>query len=93
MKITKKSCLFNAQEVNVNACPHMTGIKQAIELTGSACALAHKLGVTHQAVYTWAKRGWVPMQRALQIEKACDIPRTSLLKPDLVLLLTTQVPK
>lgn len=62
----------------------MTGIKQAIEVAGGACALAHALGVTHQAVYTWAKRGWVPMQRALQIETEYGVPRTELLKPELV---------
>ena len=62
----------------------MTGIKQATEVAGGACALAHALGVTHQAVYTWAKRGWVPMQRALQIEHMYNIPRTELLKPELV---------
>ena len=62
----------------------MTGIKQAIEMAGGACALAHKLGVTHQAVYAWDKRGWVPMQRALQIETEYRIPRTQLLKPELV---------
>lgn len=65
----------------------MTGIKKAIELAGGANALAHKLGVTHQAVYTWAHRGWVPVQRAVQIENAFDIPRTELLKPSLVAVL------
>jgi hypothetical protein len=62
----------------------MTGIKLAIDLAGGACALAHNLGVTHQAIYTWAKRGWVPMQRALQIETEYGVPRTQLLKPELV---------
>jgi DNA-binding transcriptional regulator YdaS (Cro superfamily) len=62
----------------------MTGIKLAIDLAGGACALAHNLGVTHQAIYTWAKRGWVPMHRALQIETEYGVPRTQLLKPELV---------
>jgi DNA-binding transcriptional regulator YdaS (Cro superfamily) len=66
----------------------MTGIKRAIEMAGGACALAYKLGVTHQAIYTWAKRGWVPMQRALEIETEYRIPRTELLKPDLVAVFT-----
>ena len=93
MTISKKSFLFNAEEGAADVHSHMSGIKQAIKLAGGACALAHKLGVTHQAVYGWAKRGWTPMQRAMQIEKAYDIPRTELLKPDLVSLLTTQVAK
>ncbi len=68
----------------------MTGIKRAIEMAGGACALAFQLGVTHQAVYIWAKRGWVPMQRALEIERLYPIPRTELLKPDLVAVFTAQ---
>jgi|GEM_PF-2114659 len=93
MTLSKKAFVFNAEEVNLNAHSHVPGIKQAIDLAGGACALAHKLGVTHQAVYGWAKRGWTPMQRAMQIEKAYGIPRTELLKSDLVSLLTTQVAK
>lgn len=71
----------------------MTGIKQAIELAGGVNALAHALGVTHQAVYTWAKRGWVPMQRAVQIEQTYNIPRTQLLKPELVAVFTAHAAK
>jgi DNA-binding transcriptional regulator YdaS (Cro superfamily) len=69
----------------------MTGIKLAIDLAGGACALAHNLGVTHQAIYTWAKRGWVPMQRALQIETEYGVPRTQLLKPELAAILIKPV--
>jgi DNA-binding transcriptional regulator YdaS (Cro superfamily) len=68
----------------------MTGIKLAIDLAGGACALAHNLGVTHQAVYTWAKRGWVPMQRALQIETEYGVSRAQLLKPELVAVFTAR---
>jgi DNA-binding transcriptional regulator YdaS (Cro superfamily) len=67
----------------------MTGIKKAIELAGGANALATKLGVTHQAVYTWVQRGWVPAQRALQIEDAYDVPRGDLFKPELAALLAS----
>jgi DNA-binding transcriptional regulator YdaS (Cro superfamily) len=69
----------------------MTGIKLAIDLAGGACALAYNLGVTHQAIYTWAKRGWVPMQRALQIEQEYGVPRTQLLKPDIVAVFASPV--
>ena len=71
----------------------MTGIKQAIELAGGVNALAHALNVTHQAIYTWAKRGWVPMQRAVQIEQAYNVPRTDLLKPELVAVFTAHAAK
>lgn len=67
----------------------MTGTKKAIELAGGATALAAKLGVTHQAVYVWLRRGWVPAQRALEIEGLFDIPRTELFKPELSALLAS----
>lgn len=67
----------------------MTGIKKAIELAGGANALATKLGVTHQAVYTWVQRGWVPAQRAIEIEKIFDVPRGDLFKPELAALLAS----
>ncbi len=67
----------------------MTGIKKAIELAGGANALATKLGVTHQAIYTWVRRGWVPAQRALEIEGLFDIPRVELFKPELSALFTS----
>jgi DNA-binding transcriptional regulator YdaS (Cro superfamily) len=64
----------------------MTGIKKAIEMAGGANQLALKLGVTHQAVYVWLRKGWVPSQRALQIEHLFDIPRAELFKPELAAL-------
>ena len=67
----------------------MTGIKKAIEKAGGANALATKLGVTHQAIYTWVRRGWVPAQRALQIEIIYDVPRGDLFKPELAALLAS----
>jgi DNA-binding transcriptional regulator YdaS (Cro superfamily) len=67
----------------------MTGIKKAVDLAGGANALALKLGVTHQAIYVWMRKGWVPAQRALQIEHLFDIPRVELFKPELSALLTS----
>ena len=67
----------------------MTGIKKVIELAGGANALAAKLGVTHQAVYAWVQRGWVPAQRAIEIEKLFDVPRGDLFKPELAALLAS----
>jgi hypothetical protein len=67
----------------------MTGIKKAIEMAGGANALATKLDVTHQAVYVWLRKGWVPSQRALEIEKLFDIPRAELFKPELAALFTS----
>jgi DNA-binding transcriptional regulator YdaS (Cro superfamily) len=69
----------------------MTGIKKAVDLAGGANALAHKLGVTHQAIYVWMRKGWVPAQRALEIEHLFDIPRVELFKPELAALLTSKL--
>jgi len=67
----------------------MTGIKKAVNLAGGANQLALKLDVTHQAIYVWLRKGWVPSQRALQIEHMFDIPRAELFKPELAALLTS----
>jgi DNA-binding transcriptional regulator YdaS (Cro superfamily) len=64
----------------------MTGIQKAIDIVGGANALAAKLGVSHQAVYVWLRKGWVPAQRAIEIEKLFDIPRVELFKPELAAL-------
>lgn len=64
----------------------MTGIQKAIDIVGGANQLAEKLGVSHQAVYVWLRKGWVPAQRAIEIEKLFDIPRAELFKPQLAAL-------
>ncbi len=63
-----------------------TGIHKAVHTAGGAASLAHKLGVSHQAVYQWIQNGWVPLERAMQLEKLYDIPRTELLSPKLAAL-------
>jgi len=65
----------------------MTGINKAVAASGGARELASKLGVTRQAVAKWQVRGWVPLNRALQIEVLYGIPRQELLKPDIAALL------
>lgn len=62
----------------------MTGIEKAVERADGAVPLAAKIGVSHQAVFQWIKRGWVPLSRAIQIEGTYGIPRRELLKPELV---------
>lgn len=59
------------------------GIHQAIAQAGSQTALAHVLGVSQAVVSTWAHRGWVPRQRAQQIETLYGIDRMQLLDPRL----------
>jgi DNA-binding transcriptional regulator YdaS (Cro superfamily) len=67
----------------------MTGIKKAVDLAGGANVLAHKLGVSHQAIYVWLRKGWVPPQRAIELEKLFGIPRAELFKPELAALLAS----
>jgi hypothetical protein len=66
----------------------MSGIMKAVEASGSARRLAQSLGVSHQAVCKWKRRGWVPMARAIEIEVMHDIPRRDLLNPAIAVLLT-----
>lgn len=61
----------------------MTGIKSAVERAGGAAKLAAALGVSHQIVYKWSARGWVPTARAAQIEEVYGIPRADLVDPRL----------
>jgi len=66
----------------------MTGIEKVFELAGGPLALAKKLNVTHQAVYNWRVRGYVPATRAMQLEKMFDVQREELVSPALLALLT-----
>ncbi len=66
----------------------MTGIQSAIAKAGTRRLFADSLSppVTVQAVCQWARRGWVPPARAMEIERIYDIDRAHLVKPDLVAL-------
>jgi hypothetical protein len=56
----------------------------AIERGGGIIKFCQKMKVTHQAVYSWKARGWVPPERAVAIEVVFGIPRTDMMNPDLV---------
>lgn len=66
----------------------MTGIEVAIAKAGTRRAFAQSLSptVTVQALCQWVRRGWVPPQRALEIERLYGVDRAYLVKPDLVAL-------
>ena len=53
-------------------------LRYAIAQAGGIVAFSRKLGVTHQAVYGWAKRNAVPLPRAIIIERHFGVPRTDL---------------
>lgn len=56
----------------------------AIERGGGIIKFCQKMKVTHQAVYSWKSRGWVPPERAAALEAVFGIPRTDMMNPDLV---------
>ena len=64
-----------------------TGVALAIEKAGGAMRLAEILKVSHQVVYNWEKRGWVPPKRAIYISKKYGIPRADLVNPQWVKLI------
>ena len=65
------------------------GVVLAVGMAGSQDALAKHLGVTQQSVQKWAKRGYVPMRRAQEIEALLGVPRTQLADPRVVELLSS----
>lgn len=61
----------------------MTGIEIAVERAGNQTRLAEVLNVRSQAVCQWVRRGYVPLNRALEIERRYAIPRRELIAPRL----------
>lgn len=61
-----------------------TGIADAIGAALTQEALAGALGVTQQAVSAWLKQGWVPVDRAREIEMHYGIPRARLVDPKIM---------
>lgn len=56
----------------------------AIDRGGGIIKFCQRLNISHQAVYNWRKRGWVPPERALVIEAVFGISRTDMMNPDIV---------
>lgn len=62
----------------------ISAIDAAIERAGGIMKFCSQMRVTHQAVYSWRKRGWVPPERAVVMEAIFGIDRNTLMNPDLV---------
>lgn len=56
-------------------------IEDAITAAGSISALAAQLGISHQAVAKWLRRGRPPAERCLEIERVTGVSRYDL-RPD-----------
>ncbi len=64
------------------------GIDAAVALAGSQAKLGDQLGVTQQAVLKWVNRGFVPLTRAREIEALLGVPRSTLVDPKVLDLLS-----
>jgi DNA-binding transcriptional regulator YdaS (Cro superfamily) len=58
--------------------PEDSGVRKAVKQAGSQAAMARELGVSGQVVGFWLKQGFVPVQRAAEIENLYGIPREEL---------------
>lgn len=58
-------------------------LEQVIQRAGGVKTLAREQCVTHQAVYCWVKKGCVPIDRAIAIERKHGIPAINLVDPKL----------
>lgn len=66
-------------------------VQTACERAGTQRSLAATLGVSEQVVCVWAKRGWVPLARAQEIEALFGVPRKSLINPRLLDLVSAEI--
>lgn len=68
----------------------MTGIEKAVEMAGGQAALGASLRpeVTQQAISKWLARGWLPADRAVEVEKRYGIAVRELLSPTLAKVLS-----
>lgn len=62
----------------------LAAMDEAVQKGGGIVAFARRMGVTHQAIYHWRKRGWAPIDRAIAIEAVFGIDRHRLMEPRLV---------
>jgi hypothetical protein len=67
----------------------IAAIDLAIERGGGIIKFCKRMGVTHQAVYAWKRRGWAPLEKAIVLEAVFGIPRADFMNPDLVRTLNT----
>jgi hypothetical protein len=67
----------------------VTLLKNTITEAGGIMPFRKSMGVTHQAVYSWMRRGYVPLERAATIEALYNVPMRSLIDPRVARALST----
>lgn len=63
-------------------------LDEAIKRGGGIVAFSKSMGVSHQVVYQWKKRGYVPTERALIIERKFGLPHAQMIRSDLADILS-----
>ena len=58
-------------------------LREAIDKAGGIVKFAAAVGVTHQAVYAWFRKGWMPLERAVVVERLTGVDRLLLVKPSI----------
>jgi transposase-like protein len=61
----------------------IAALDEAVMRGGGILKFARTLGITHQAVYHWRRRGWVPLERAITIHAIFKVERDNLIEPRL----------
>jgi len=69
----------------------VSGIAEAIAAVGSQEALAQVIGCTQQNISAWVVQGFVPVEHIVAVEQASGVPRSRLIKPQILELLTPPV--
>lgn len=61
----------------------LPALRDAVDKAGGIVKFAAAVGVTHQAVYAWFAKGWVPLERAVLVERLTGVDRFKLVKPSI----------
>jgi transposase-like protein len=59
----------------------IAAIKEAVQRGGGIVKFAKAMGISHQAVYHWYRRGWVPLNRAVAMETLFNVPSADVMDP------------
>lgn len=67
--------------------PQIEILNATIRDNGGIIAFAQDMGVSHQVIYQWKKRGYVPMDRALIIQNKYGVDHKTMVRSDIAQLL------
>jgi hypothetical protein len=62
-------------------------LNRAIQAGGGVISFAKTMEVTHQAVYHWKKRGYVPFDKAAKVQNLFGEPMMNLVREDVATVL------